>query len=73
MLERLKDALAECEIEKAIADEVSFEDEIRAELAEAEVAIRAKYDEKKAVGILDCEYEIRAIKRLIAKEEAKGA
>lgn len=71
MLERLNEALEECKIEKAIAEEVNFEEEIKRDLAEAEAKIRAEYDAKKAEGVRDCDYQIRAIEKLIAKEEAK--
>lgn len=71
MLERLNEALEECKIEKAIAEEANFEEEIQAELAIAEAKIRAEYDEKKAEGVRDCDYQIRALEKLIAKEKAK--
>lgn len=71
MLERLNEALEECKIEKAIAEEVNFEEDIQRDLAAAEAKIRAEYDEKKAEDIRDCEYQIRAIEKLIVKETAK--
>lgn len=71
MLERLTEALEECKVEKAIAEEVDFEEEIKRDLAEAEAKIRAEYAAKKAEGVRDCEYEIRALERLIAKESAR--
>ena len=71
MLEILKEALEECKIEKAIAEEVNFEEEIQRDLAEAEAKIRAEYDARKAEGVRDCDYQIRAIEKLITKETAK--
>lgn len=73
IIERLNEALEECKLEKAIAEEVNFEEEIRKDLAIAEAEIRAKYDARKAEGVRDCEYQIRALEKLIAKEVAKSA
>ena len=73
MLARLYEALEECKGEKAIAEAVDFEAEIQKELAEAEAKIRAEYGARKAEGVRDCEYQVRALEKLIAKEEAKVA
>lgn len=71
MLERLYEALEECKVEKTIAEAVDFETEIQKDLAEAEAKIRAEYGARKAEGVRDCEYQIRAVEKLIAKEKAK--
>lgn len=70
MLARLNEALEECKAEKAIAESVDFEAEIKNELALAEAKIRAEYDARKAEGVRDCDYQIRALEKLIAKELA---
>ena len=71
MLERLNEALEECKVEKALAEEVNFEEEIKRDREEAERKIRAEYEAKKAESVRDYEYQIRALEKLVAKEKAR--
>ena len=71
MLDKLREALAECVAEKTAAESVSYENEIAEKVAEYEAKIRAEYNDKKNADVLDVSYQIRAIEKLIAKEEAR--
>lgn len=73
MLERLRKALVECEAEKAVVEACDFENEIKAEIAEFEAQVRAKYENKKSEKLLDVSYQIKALNSLIEKEEKKLA
>ena len=73
MLERLKEALAECVAEKEVIEACNFESEIQAEVAEFEAQVRAKYENKKSEELLEVSYQIKALGSLIAKEEKKLA
>ena len=73
MLERLKEALAECEQDKAVIEACDFESEIQAEVSAYEEQVRAKYESKKSEELLNNSYQIKALKSLIEKEEKKLA
>lgn len=73
MLEQLKEALEEVSFEREVAASTSYEEQIRAEIAEAEARIREKYEGIKAEAVLDLDYQIKALNKLIDKEMAKVA
>lgn len=73
MIEQLKEALEEATIEREVAASISYEEQIRAEIAEAEARIREKYEGIKAEAVLDLDYQIKALNKLIDKETAKIA
>lgn len=70
MLERLNNALLECEAEKTAIETRDDEQAICEEVAAFETEVRASYAEKKQSELVDKDYEIKALKNLIAKEEA---
>lgn len=73
MLERLKEALAECEAEQTAMEARDFETEVQAEVAEFEAQVRAKYETKKTEELRELSYQKKALNSLIEKEEKKLA
>lgn len=68
MLERLKNALAECENELLEIQNKDDELAIREEVCKAEIEIRNRFAEIKNAQITEKSYEIKALNRLIEKE-----
>lgn len=73
MLEMLKEALAECEQDRANIEACDYENEIKADVEAYEAQVRAKYETKKSEELLENSYQIKAINSLIEKEEKKQA
>lgn len=71
MLERLNEALLECQKERIDIETRDEEDIIRMELALYEEKLRADFDKRKVEELLDNEYQIKALNKLIEKEENK--
>lgn len=73
MVERLKEALAECEAEKVAIETRDDEQAILEEVAKFEAEVRSTYAEKKQAELVEKGYEIKALENLVAKEEARIA
>ena len=71
MLNRLNEALLECQKERIAIETRDEEELIRAELEAYEKQLRENCEKRRVEDLLDNEYQIKALNKLIIKEQEK--